>query len=154
MHFSSQDEQYRVLLKLSLIALYILMAFDLAVIIVGYLAIQSNFAETVSKASQVRNIILLIAFAEFIALHFVKKSMLKKTRERNPGDSAKPGILPYLDLLQITIVIAAMCSAISLYGLVLVLLGERFEMLMLFVVLSLIGYQFFRLRPRDFQENT
>ncbi|OGC90697.1 MAG: hypothetical protein A2W25_00020 [candidate division Zixibacteria bacterium RBG_16_53_22] len=153
MYFSSREEQFRILLKLSLIALYILVAYDFAILVAGYFAIQANIAESLTSAALVRNVIFLLAVAELIATYFVKISMLKKTKKSTAGDAAKPGILPYPDLLRITIVIAAMCSAISTYGLVLVLLGNRFEILLLFIALSLIGYQFFRLRPRDFERD-
>ena len=114
---------------------------------------QANIAESTSSTTLVRNVIFLLAIAELIATYFVKKSMLKKIKKGNSEDAATPQILPYSDLLRITIVIAAMCSAISTYGLVLVFIGERFEMLLLFIALSLVGYQFFRLRPRDFDKD-
>jgi len=153
MYFSSQEEQFRILLKLSLIALYVLVAYDLAILVAGYFAIQANAAQSTTSTTLVRNVIFLLAIAELIATYFIKTSMLKKTKISNLGDAATPRILPYPDLLRITVVIAAMCSAISTYGLVLVFLGERFEMLLLFIAFSLVGYQFFRLRPRDFDKN-
>ncbi len=153
MYFSSPDDQFRILLKLSLIALYILLAYDLAIIVAGYAAIQVDAVQPTPSSTIIRNALFLVAIGELIATYLVKRSMLRNIKERNFGDEPAPVIIPYTALLRITVVVAVMCSAISTYGLVLVLLGERLEMLLLFVVLSLIGYQFFRLRPRDFKED-
>jgi hypothetical protein len=151
MYFVSQEEQFKILLKLSLIALYILVAYDLIIIAFGYYAVQLNAVGNSQASTLIRNIMFLIAIAELIATYFVRRSMLAQAKDRHRGTAAQPGIVPYGELLKITIVVATMSSAISTYGLVLLFLGERFEMLLLFVILSLIGYQFFRLRPGDFK---
>jgi len=152
MLFSSQEEQFRILLRLSLIALYILVGFNMMIIAAGYLMVQ-NFAMESVPSTLLRNIIFLLAVAEFAAIFFVRRAMLISSMRSNPKDGTLPQIRPYPDLLRITIVIAALCSIISVNGLILLILGERFEILLLFVALSLVGYQFFRLRPRDFDKN-
>jgi hypothetical protein len=152
MYFSSEEEHYRIMLKLSLIALYILSAYNLILIVVGYFVTQYQTVETGSAGAMIRNAFYLLAVGELIATYFVKKSMLRQVKTRNDQDAESHPVAPYADLLKITVVIAVLCSAISTYGLILVALGERLEMLLLFVALSLIGYQFFRLRPRDFNE--
>jgi hypothetical protein len=72
-----------------------------------------------------------------------------------PTQADQPGPeIHYSDLFRINIVITALCAAISIYGLILVVLGEKIELLLLFIALSLVGYQFFRLRPRDFENDS
>jgi len=153
MYFRTEEEQFRVLLKLSLIALYILTAYDLAILAIGYLAIQSNAVRPGPPDTMIRNALFLVAIGELAAAYFVKKSMLRQAKARNYQDPSTPELVPYPDLLKITVIITSLCSAISTYGLVLIFLGERFEMLFLFVAMSLVGYQVFRLRPRDFKES-
>jgi hypothetical protein len=152
MLFSSQEEQFRILLRLSLIALYILVGFNMMIIAAGYLMVQ-NFAMESVPSTLLRNIIFLLAVAEFAAIFFVRRALLKNPMITNQKDNTLFEMRPYPDLLRITIVIVALCSTISVYGLILLILGERFEILLLFVALSLVGYQFFRLRPRDFDKN-
>jgi hypothetical protein len=151
MQFRTKEEQNKVLLRLSLVALYILVAYDIVMMGVGYYYIQSVSTAREVDAT-VRNAIFLVAIGDLIALYFVKRSQLRRIGQMNPSEELKPGILPYNRLLNITVMIAALCSALPTYGLVLVILGEKFETLLLFVALSLLGYQLFRLRPRDFGE--
>jgi hypothetical protein len=149
MRFQSDDQRYQVLAKLSLIALYILMAYNLVVVVLGYFLTISN-SLTVPPNNVIRNIVFAVAVADLIGIYLVRQVMLKKVMD-TPASSSNQNII-YKRLLNITLVIVLMCSAISTYGLVLVILGEKFEILMLFVAVSLIGYQFFRLRPRDFSD--
>ena len=149
MRFQSDDQRYRVLAKLSLIALYILMAYNLVVVVLGYFLTLSN-GPAASSNVIIRDIVFAVAVADLIGIYLVRQVMLKKVLD-TPAGSANQNII-YKRLLNITLVIVLMCSAISTYGLVLVILGEKFEILMLFVAVSLIGYQFFRLRPRDFSD--
>jgi hypothetical protein len=151
MYFQSENQRDQVLLKLSLLALYILLGYDAIVTIIGYIVSKSNI-DMVGN-TLVRNIVFVVAIADLVAIFLVKKSMLGnmlKIHKTNP-DNNNP--LAYNALLTITLVITAMCIAISTYGLVLIFLGEKLEVLLLFVAISLLGYQFFRLRPRDFEEN-
>jgi hypothetical protein len=149
MRFQSDDQRYQVLAKLSLIALYILMAYDLVVVVLGYFLTLSN-GPAASGNNIIRDIVFAVAVADLIGIYLVRQVMLKKVMD-TPASSSNQNII-YKRLLNITLVIVLMCSAISTYGLVLVILGEKFEILMLFVAVSLIGYQFFRLRPRDFSD--
>jgi hypothetical protein len=149
MYFQSDDQRYHVLAKLSLIALYVLLAFDLVVVVLGYFLAQSNTIES-SGSRLIRDIIFGVAVADLIGIYLVRRIMLKKALEM--PDGADQNVV-YSKLLNISMVIVLMCSAISTYGLVLVILGEKFETLLLFVAVSFIGYQFFRLRPRDFPDD-
>jgi len=151
MRFQSDDQRYQVLAKLSLIALYILMAYNLVVVVLGYFLTLSN-SPAASGNNIIRDIVFAVAVADLIGIYLVRQVMLRKVLD-TPEGGVNQNII-YKRLLNITLVIVLMCSAISTYGLVLVILGEKFEILMLFVAVSLIGYQFFRLRPRDFSDET
>ncbi len=151
MRFRSEDERNQVLARLSLISLYILMALDAVMILVGYFLARNNTASVGNP--MVRNIIFAVAVADMAATFILRNLMLKQVR-KSEMDPQADGKDLYKKLLNISIVVAAMCSAISTYGLILVALGEKFEILILFVAVSLVGYQLFRLRPRDFEDNT
>jgi hypothetical protein len=152
LYFQSDDEKYRILAALSLKALYVLLASNLAIVLLGYFLAQSKAGGGNMPNSFIRNVIFFVAVAEMIAIHFIKKTMLANTIKALESTEKPGNIRLQKELLNITIVIASICSAISIYGLILVILGEKFEILLLFVAMSLISYQFFRLRPKDFQE--
>jgi hypothetical protein len=149
---SQDDEQhYQVLARLSLLALYILMGADIVIVLAGYFIDKGVNRSIVAEPVMIRNVLFLIAICELAAMHFIKRSMLAKVATRGSAAPAAGKEVPYAILVNITLVMTAMCSAISIYGLVALMLGSRFEVLMLFVAISLIGYQLFRLRPRDFR---
>ena len=151
MHFQSERERDHALLKLSLIALYMILGYDALATIVGYFIVKINIDANGSKL--IRNAVFLIAIIDLAAIYWVKRVMLRIALSGDSGPDYNVEI-HYRQLFRITIIIAAMCIAISTYGLILVIFGEKFEVLMLFIAISLIGYQFFRLRPRDFPDST
>ena len=142
---NDQREDYRLLARLSIISLYIVVGVGLAMIVVGYLYMQSTH-HTPTPNKPIRNVLFLIALTVLPATHILKRSRLSKIDPPEPGGSFDPG-----QLLQINITISAMCAGISIYGLVAVILGNEYEVLLLFVAVSLIAFQFFRLRPRDLE---
>jgi hypothetical protein len=152
MYFRSDDEKYGTILKLSLFALYILAGFDLIIIALGYYLAQTH-TEAASSITFVRNVIFFIAVADFIAIFILKKKLLKNVIQSSNVNPPPNVGAQYSELLRITIIITAMCAALPIYGLVLVILGEKVEILLLFVAMSLVGYQFFRLRARDFEND-
>lgn len=141
---STQDD-YEILSKLSSISLYIVLGCDIAVLITGYLIAQSGGIMP-ARNNLIRNILFIVAISELAAMQIVKRSMLSKI-----GALAEDQSFDYRQLVPISIVIAAMCSAISIYGLVAVILGSELEVLLLFIAISLIGYQLFRIRARDLE---
>lgn len=143
---SDRREDYQILARLSIVSLYIVVGVGLAVIIIGYLYLQSA-APNPAPNKPIRNVLFIVALTVLPATHIVKRSMLSKIRPPDPGGSFDPG-----QLFQINITISAMCAGISIYGLVAVILGNEYEVLLLFVAVSLIAYQFFRLRPRDLEK--
>jgi hypothetical protein len=131
------------LARLSILALYIVLGTGIAVAIIGYLYIRfSDY--TGMENTLIRNILFILGLLELAAIQVVKKNLLGKITFS--GDD--PEIL-YKKLAPASVVIAAMCSAISIYGLVATILGSSYEVLLLFVAISLIGYQLFRFRARD-----
>jgi hypothetical protein len=151
MPFQSDEQKYHILAKLSLIALYILLAYNLVAVAVGYFLAQANSTTGIGNTI-LRNVVFAVAVADLVVIFLIKKSMLNKTAKSQSRAVVTSGIEEYKKLLNITLVIVLMCAAISTYGLILVILGEKLEVLLLFVAASLLGYQFFRLRPRDFEE--
>ncbi len=143
-HFPQDD--YEIISKLSSISLYIVLGFDIAVLITGYLIAQSGGIMTV-RNNLIRNILFIVAVSELAAMQIVKRSMLSKIKPL-----AKDQSFDYRRLLPVSIVIAAFCSAISIYGLVAVILGSELEVLLLFIAISLIGYQLFRIRMKDLEK--
>jgi len=145
MTYHSRQDDYEILSKLSSISLYIILGFDMAILITGYLIAQSGGIMP-ARNNLLRNVLFIVAVSELAAMEIVKRSMLSKI-----GPLAEGQAFDYRQLMPVTVVIAAMCSAISIYGLVAVILGSELEVLLIFVAISLIGYQLFRLRPRDLE---
>ena len=153
MYFQNDSEKIHIILKLSLVALYILVGFDLAIIAIGYYLAQYHYASG-SVNTGLRNIIFFVAISVMVATYIVKKFNLRKLFNLIKDSSISSEKSLYKELFNINIIITSMCAAISIYGLVLVILGEKIEILLLFVAMSLIGYQFFRLRPRDLENDS
>lgn len=143
---NDRREDYRILAKLSTISLYIVVGVGLAVIIVGYILMQSTHINPIPN-KPIRNVLFIVAWSVLPATHILKRSMLSKIKPPEPGGGFDTG-----QLFQINITISAMCAGIAIYGLVAVILGNEFEVLLLFVAVSLIAFQFFRLRPRDLEK--
>jgi hypothetical protein len=141
----SPQDDYEILSKLSSISLYIVLGCDIAILITGYLIAQSG-GIIPARNNLIRNILFIVAVSELAVMQIVKRSMLSKIGPLAEGQSFDHG-----RLMPVSIVIAAMCSAISIYGLVAVILGNELEVLLLFIAISLIGYQLFRIRSRDLE---
>jgi hypothetical protein len=150
MLFSSDEHRNHVLTKLSLGALFILLAYDFAIVVIGYF-LDQQYSSAATGNPFVRNIIFAVALADMIAIYVIKNLMLKRSSKSQIDRPAADEKLLYKELRNITVVITAMCSAIPVYGLILVILHEKFEVLVFFAAVSLIAYQLFRLRPRDFE---
>jgi hypothetical protein len=139
----NQDDYANVLARLSTLALLIVLGTGIAVATVGYLYIRYSDYTGIENVT-VRNILFVLGLLELAAIQVLKISMLGKIRLTS-GDQESL----YARLTPATVVIAAMCSSISIYGLVATILGSSYEVLLLFVAISLIGYQLFRIRNRD-----
>lgn len=132
-----------ILARLSLIALYIVLGTGLTAIAAGYLVIQSGSSQQTENIL-LRNIVFVAALIDLASIQYVKRSLLGKLR--SPEDSAS---ITFAMLLGPTLIIAAICAAISIYGFIAVIFGSSLDVLLLFVAVSLIGYQLFRIRDRD-----
>ena len=145
MENNSRIDLSSILARLSLIALYIVLGTGLTAIAAGYLIIQSGSSQQTENIL-LRNILFIVGLIDLASIQYVKRSLLGKLR--SPEDSAN---ITFAMLLRPTLIIAAVCSAISIYGVVAVIFGSSLDVLLLFVAVSLIGYQLFRIRDRDFK---
>lgn len=146
MKFKSEQERNEVLARLTLFTLPILIFTNIVFLVAGYFLSQSGNFTLSSHATLMRNVLLGVAMVEMIAIYVVKRSMLSKLAGLS---EYTPEV--YLQLRIIAIIIAAMCDAIGVYGLVAVILGNKFDVLVFFVAISLIAFQLLRLRARDFE---
>jgi len=146
MKFNSDQERNDVIARLTLITLAIVISINLIIMLAGYFISQNMSIGQAANAKMLRNILLLLTMGELAAIYVVKRSLMKRL---DNIALYTPEI--YNQLHTINIVIAALCTSISIYGLVALILGNKYEELMFFVALSLIGYQIFRLRARDFE---
>ena len=132
-----------VLARVSAVALYIVLGTGILAIAAGYLIIEAGIS-VYPQNTLIRNILFLVGLTDLAATQFIKRTLLIKLRSADSQDRVS-----YQMLLGPTMIIAAMCSAISFYGLVAVILGSPLDVLLLFVVVSLIGFQLFRIREKD-----
>lgn len=140
----TDQQKYQILAKLSLMALYLVFGIDMTLAVIGYF-LQGDVAVGSSNGTfWIRNIFLFLVFAEFASLHFIKNALLSRVPYLT--DQGEP---PYQQLLSITYIVAGMCVSIAVYGFIIVLMGGDFDFLLLFVAISLIGFQLFRIRKKD-----
>jgi len=135
-----------VLARLTTTALVIVLGVGLAAIAGGYMIIQSELYPPVEN-SLVRNILFIAGIIDLGVVQFLKKTLLFKARLSSEESGQN-----YRAILPVTLVIAGMCSAISIYGLAAVLVGSSLEVLLFFVAVSLIGFQLFRIRAKDLEK--
>ena len=140
----TDKKKYEILAKLSLIALYLVFVINVALAAIAYF-IQGNVdMEADTDSTLIRNIFITLALVELAALQFIKNVLLSRVPRITDAED-----IPYQQLLSITYVIAGMCVSIAVYGFIIVLLGGNYDFMLLFVAISLIGFQLFRLRKKD-----
>ena len=140
----SDKKKYEILARLSLLALYLVFFIDITLGIIAYF-LQTRTGIIIGNESVLtRNIFLGLAFVELAALQFIKNVMLARVPHFSDEDA-----VPYQQLFTITYVVAGMCVSISVYGFIIVLFGGNFDFMLLFVAISLIGFQLFRIRKKD-----
>ena len=140
----SDKKKYEILARLSLVALYLVFGTNITLAAIAYFIQGNMYIEIGPDTVVIRNIFIILALVELAALQFIKNVLLSKV----------PGIIdvediPYRQLLSITYIIAGMCVSIAVYGFIIVLLGGNYDFMLLFVAISLIGFQLFRLRKKD-----
>jgi len=143
---SPQKDYSSILARLSMVALYIVTGTGIAAIVIGYIIIGSGFYPVIEH-KHFRNILFIVSLLELAALQVIKRSLIARI-----DIAAGTEEINYQRLLFPTLVIAAACSGVSIYGLIAVIMGSSLEVLLLFVAISLIGYQLFRIRARDLPE--
>ena len=140
----NSEQKTAIISRLSLISIGMVMGLNLVIVLIGYYIDNNQLIQPINNISLIRNILFLFGLSEIAAIYFIRKSQLSKIKIANSdfdGLSQK--------LFSLTIIISALCIAISIYGLVLLFLGEEFRIMILFVAISLTAYQLFRLRNRD-----
>ncbi|UCC80892.1 MAG: hypothetical protein JSW64_05905 [Candidatus Zixiibacteriota bacterium] len=140
----SDKKKYEILAKLSLIALYLVFGINVALAAVAYFIQGNVYMESGPDTVLIRNIFIVLALLELAALQFIKNVLLSRVPRITDAED-----IPYHQLLSITYVIAGMCVSIAVYGFIIVLLGGNYDFMLLFVAISLIGFQLFRLRKKD-----
>jgi hypothetical protein len=92
-------------------------------------------------------ILAVIALAELGLGFFIKRKLIAPLFA--DSQTANEDLLRQI-ALKTTIVLAAICAAIPLYGLVAVIIEGNMNAMVGFAIASLAGFLFLRLRPRDF----
>jgi hypothetical protein len=143
----SHDEKYAILSKLSLVSLYMVLGINIIVGIAGYIFVYYQDVSPPDAMPLIRNIFYIMAFMELAVVFFLKRFLLSKIdietiniRELNQK------------LFNISIIISSLCNTISIYGLVLVIIGDEMKIMFVFIAVSLLAYQVFRLRIRDLEK--
>ena len=144
-HYSDR-KCFEVAARLSLLSLYILIGANALLIAIGYAIHQTEIAAIPERVMMTR-LFLVLGIVELGVLRFVKGTLLAKLDK-----STQMFELPVKQLQRISIILTAMCASISVYGLIAIILGADFGVIFLFVAISLIGYQLFRLRPKDLEK--
>jgi len=88
-----------------------------------------------------------ISVADLVIAFVLKKKLLSPLN--SPQSKLGQGEIAAM-ITRVTIVTAALCAAPPVYGLVVVLLGGKLELMAAFSVVSLGGYMLLRSRLRDF----
>jgi hypothetical protein len=140
----SDKKKYEVLARLSLVALYLVFGLNVTLAVIAYFIQGNVYIGTGSDTVLIRNIFIVLALVELAALQFIKNVLLSRVPRITDAED-----IPYHQLLSITYVIAGMCVSIAAYGFIIVLLGGHYDFMLLFVAISLIGFQLFRLRKKD-----
>ena len=143
----SENQKNELVAKFSLMALYLVFGVDISLAAIAFIIQGFIVIEIGRDTIMIRNIFLIVAVVELGAIQLIKRSLLSKLpRIENEED------IPYQGLTNITYIIAAMCVSIATFGLIIVTLGGSFDFMLLFLAISLIGFQIFRLRNKDFDK--
>jgi len=140
----SDKKKYEILARLSLVSLYLVFGINVTLAVIAYFIQGKVYMEMGSNTVTIRNVFIVLALLELAALQFIKNVLLSRVPRITDAED-----IPYQQLLSITYIIAGMCVSIAVYGFIIVLLGGHYDFMLLFVAISLIGFQLFRLRKKD-----
>jgi hypothetical protein len=146
MKFQSDQERNEIIARSTLLTMPFLLLSNIAYLVIGYIITDGDKITSAPVSVFMRNVLFFVVLCELIATFIVKKKMLAELKNEAEFTPAA-----YTQIKNTAITIAAMCGAIGIYGLVAILLGNKFEVLVFFVAVSLIAFQIFRLRSRDFE---
>ena len=143
MNESLDKKKYEILARLSISSLYLVFGLNVTLAAVAYFLQGETYSENITDNTLIRNVFIILALLELAALQFIKNALISRI-PRSSIDN-----IPYNQLISITYIVAGMCVSIAIYGLIIVLLGGNYDFMLLFVAISLIGFQLFRLRKKD-----
>ena len=136
-------KKYEILAKLSISSLYLVFVLNITIAAVAYFLQGEIYSDNITVNTLIRNVFIILALLELAALQFIKNALISRIPPASIDN------IPYNQLMSITYIVAGMCVSIAAYGLIIVLLGGNYDFMLLFVAISLIGFQLFRLRKKD-----
>lgn len=146
MKFHTDEQRTQVLARLSLISLIAIMIFDAVILMAAYFISLQAGKDPSNNYGMVSRIFFLVALIDLPIILLVKRARLSKM-----GKLAGYQESDYSRLWALTLIIMALCCEISILGLLGVILGNTLEYAILMIAISLVAFQLFRLRPRDFE---
>ncbi len=142
-----RDSQNEIIGRSASIGLGIIMSANVSCVLVGYFIAGKTTAAM--SLELIVPILYALALAD-IGAGFIVKSMLLKPLYSLTA-SVDWEVIGKV-ITKTSIVLAALCSAPPLYGLLLVLLGGEYNHLIGFVIISLVGFMLLRPRVRDLEK--
>lgn len=94
--------------------------------------------------------LLIVSAGDLLICFFMKRKMFSEISSNKGEQGPNPQIEEII--FKYAILIFSLCLASSIYGFVYFLLGGTLEKYVLFVVITMVGYQFFKPRDRDFRK--
>ena len=103
-----------------------------------------------------RNLLFCICIVTLIATHFIRKLILRKPRgslewvsksQPSPQDLAKI----YAKYTTAMIISLALCESVGIYGLVLFFLGDNFQIMYTFMIISAAGMFYYRPKREEIE---
>lgn len=142
-----REEENQIISRSASIGLGIVMSTNIACVLVGYLISGKNTAGP--SLGLFLPILYALALADIGAGFIIRRMMFKPLYARTAAvDFDDIGKI----ITKAAIVLAALCAAPPLYGLLLVFLGGKYNHLIGFVIISLAGFTVLRPRLRDLEK--
>ena len=143
----TEEQKYAIISRVSLISLAMVLGLNVIVALVGFIFINYQNVTPADNIQIIRYAFYFITLSEFIAIFIVKRNLFSKI------DINALDLKAFQQkLFNVSIIVSAICNAISIYGLVLVIMGDEIRIMFVFIAASLIAFQIFRIRIRDLEK--
>ena len=143
----TEEQKYAIISRVSLISLAMVLGLNVIVALVGYIFTYYQEVTPADNIHIIRYALYFITLSEFLAIFIVKRNLISKI------DINALDLKTFQQkLFNVSIIVSAICNAISIYGLVLVIMGDEFRIMFIFIAASLIAFQIFRIRIRDLEK--